>query len=70
MTLRLFAIGLVSMLGQVVLLRELNVAFFGSELIYILALGLWLLWTAIGAAVGRLGLCCPPCGSRWPRWPT
>ncbi len=41
------------MLGQVVLLRELNVAFFGSELIYILALGVWLFWTAAGAAMGR-----------------
>jgi spermidine synthase len=49
----LLAIGLISMLGQVVLLRELNVAFFGSELIYILALGVWLLWTATGAAIGR-----------------
>jgi spermidine synthase len=46
-------IGLISILGQVVLLRELNVAFFGSELIYILALGIWLLWTAVGASVGR-----------------
>jgi spermidine synthase len=49
----LLAIGVVSILGQVVLLRELNVAFFGSELIYILALGVWMFWTAIGAAAGR-----------------
>jgi spermidine synthase len=49
----LLAIGAVSLLGQVVLLRELNVAFFGSELVYILAIGIWLLWTAVGAAVGR-----------------
>jgi len=47
------AVGLVSILGQVVLLRELNVAFYGSELIYVLALGLWLLWTAVGAMAGR-----------------
>ena len=53
MILWLFAIGVISMLGQVVLLRELNVAFYGSELIYILGLGLWLLWTAVGAAAGR-----------------
>ena len=53
MTICLFAIGLISILGQVVLLRELNVAFYGSELIYILALGMWLLWTGLGAAVGR-----------------
>ena len=53
MILWLLAIGLISVLGQVVLLRELNVAFYGSELIYVLALGVWLLWTATGAAVGR-----------------
>jgi len=53
MTIWLFAIGLISILGQVVLLRELNVAFYGSELVYILSLGLWLLWTGLGAAVGR-----------------
>jgi spermidine synthase len=55
MVLWLLAVGLVSILGQVVLLRELNVAFFGSELIYILALGVWLFWTAVGAAAGRRG---------------
>ncbi|HQT92094.1 MAG TPA: hypothetical protein PL001_08710, partial [Candidatus Kryptobacter bacterium] len=49
----LITIGLVSILGQVVILRELNVAFYGIELIYILSLGFWLLGTAIGAAVGR-----------------
>ncbi len=37
------------MLGQVVILRELNVAFYGIELIYILALGIWLFATATGA---------------------
>lgn len=53
MILWLVAIGVISLLGQVVLLRELNVAFYGSELIYVLALGLWMLWTATGAALGR-----------------
>jgi spermidine synthase len=52
MALPLLLIGLVSMLGQVVLLRELSVAFFGSELIYALALGVWLLGSAAGAALG------------------
>src|SRR5690606_27287358 len=47
------AIGLISILGQVVLIRELNVAFYGVELIYLLALGIWLLWTAAGAVIGR-----------------
>lgn len=53
MTFYLFIIGLVSILGQVVILRELEVAFYGVELIYVLALGAWLLWTAIGALIGR-----------------
>jgi spermidine synthase len=49
----LLSIGLISILGQVVLLRELNVSFYGVELIYILAMGIWLFWTAMGAVVGR-----------------
>ena len=53
MTIYLFAIGLISILGQVVLLRELNVSFYGVELIYILSLGIWLFWTAAGAVIGR-----------------
>ena len=53
MIIYLFAIGLISILGQVVLLRELNVSFYGVELIYILAMGIWLFWTAVGAVVGR-----------------
>jgi spermidine synthase len=53
MTAILFIIGLISILGQVVLLRELNVASFGVELVYVLALGFWLLATALGALSGR-----------------
>lgn len=53
MIIPLFSIGLISILGQVVLLRELNVSFYGVELIYLLALGVWLFWTAIGALIGR-----------------
>lgn len=53
MNISLFVTGLISILGQVVLLRELNVAFFGVELIYLLALGIWLFWTAVGAVIGR-----------------
>ncbi len=49
----LFLIGLISILGQVVLLREMAVAFYGIELIYSLALGIWLLWTALGATISR-----------------
>jgi spermidine synthase len=53
MIIYLLAIGLISILGQVVLLRELNVSFYGVELIYLLALGIWLFWTAVGALIGR-----------------
>jgi spermidine synthase len=49
----LFAVGFVSILGQVVLLRELNVAFYGIELIYTLALGIWLLSSACGTMISR-----------------
>lgn len=49
----LLTIGFISILGQVLILRELNVAFYGVELIYILAIGFWLLWTATGALIGR-----------------
>jgi spermidine synthase len=49
----LFAVGFVSILGQVVLLRELNVAFYGVELIYTIALGIWLLFSACGTMIGR-----------------
>ncbi|HQL89743.1 MAG TPA: hypothetical protein PLQ15_04005 [Syntrophales bacterium] len=45
----LFIVGVVSIAAQVVLLRELNVAAFGVELVYILALGVWLAATALGA---------------------
>jgi spermidine synthase len=53
MRLRLLAVGAISLLGQVVLLRELEVAFFGTELVLVLGLGAWLLGTAAGAASGR-----------------
>jgi len=45
--------GFISILGQVVILRELNVAFYGIELIYIIALGIWLLGTAAGTISGK-----------------
>ena len=56
----LFVVGFLSMLGQVVLLRELAVASFGVELIYLLALGLWLAAGAAGAALGGRGAAAPP----------
>lgn len=48
----LFLTGFVSLIGQIILLRELNVAFFGVELIYLIALGVWLLLAAIGTLAG------------------
>ena len=53
MRLILFNIGLFSLLNQVLLLRELAVASYGVELIYLFALGVWLLFTAAGAMLGR-----------------
>src|SRR5512139_1530098 len=50
---RLAAVGFLSMVGQVALLRELAVASFGVELIYLLGLGLWLASGALGAVAGR-----------------
>ena len=49
----LFNIGLISILSQVILLRELAVAFYGVELIYLFALGIWLFFTAAGAMISR-----------------
>ncbi len=53
MRLHLFAVGAIALLAQVVLLRECEVAFFGSELVLVLGLGAWLLGSAAGAAPGR-----------------
>ncbi len=46
----LFLVGLLALLCQVVLLRELNVAFFGVELVYAVALAAWMAGSAAGAA--------------------
>ncbi|MFH0997526.1 MAG: hypothetical protein V1844_18815 [Pseudomonadota bacterium] len=53
----LFGIGIVSVLGQVVLFRELMVAGYGVELICVLALGAWMLFNAAGVflAASRRG---------------
>lgn len=49
----LFAVGFISILSQTALLRELSVAFYGVELIYTLAIGIWLLCSACGAMLRR-----------------
>ncbi len=53
MPFQLFIVGLTSILGQVAVLRELNVAFYGEELTYILSIGGWMACTAAGAYWGR-----------------
>src|ERR1035438_6800684 len=49
----LFLTGFVSILGQIVLLRELNIAFRGIELVYTLAFSSWLIGTALGVSLGK-----------------
>jgi spermidine synthase len=49
----LLAAGALSMVAQVVVLRELVAALYGVELLYVLALGSWLVGTAVGSAAGR-----------------
>lgn len=53
---QVFLAGLLSIVAQVILLRELSAAFYGVDLIYLLALGAWLLWTAVGALLGHRSL--------------
>jgi spermidine synthase len=48
----LISIGFISILGQSVLLRELSVAAYGIDLIYTLALGIWLFFSACGTILG------------------
>ncbi len=47
----LATVGVLSTAGQVLLLRELAATFYGNELVYGIALAIWLLWAAAGAAV-------------------
>jgi len=55
-------IGFTSVIAQVVLMRELMVAFYGNEISLGIVLACWLLWTALGSGVfGRL------CAQRDPR---
>jgi spermidine synthase len=49
----LFATGLITLLAQVVLLREILVSLGGAELLYVFALGIWLLFSAFGTTLGR-----------------
>ena len=49
----LVLIGFTAIIGQIVLLRELVVVFYGNEICFGLILASWLLWTALGS--GLLG---------------
>jgi len=62
---RLFLVGLLALLCQVVLLRELNVAFYGVELVYAIALAAWMAGGAAGAAFLHRRLRATPGRLRW-----
>ncbi len=48
----LIALGLTSIISQLIIIRELIVSFYGNEIFIGLALASWLLWVAIGAIIG------------------
>src|SRR3989338_10605401 len=50
-----FILGLTSMIGQIIIIRELIVVFYGNELSLGIILASWLFWVAFGSLVlGRL----------------
>lgn len=50
-----FVLGLTSMIGQIIIIRELMVVFYGNELSLGAILASWLFWTSFGSyALGRL----------------
>ncbi len=51
----LFLIGFVAIVGQILLIRELLVIFYGNELSTAIILASWLIWTSLGSAtLGRI----------------
>jgi spermidine synthase len=51
----LFLIGFVAIVGQILLIRELLVVFYGNELSTAIILASWLIWTSLGSAtLGRI----------------
>ncbi|MFW6159473.1 MAG: hypothetical protein ACOC8E_08960, partial [Planctomycetota bacterium] len=55
LTLAAFAAGLIAILGQSLIVRELVIAFLGNELVIGVTLGAWLFWTGLGSTtLGRL----------------
>lgn len=49
----LLLVGFLSIFGQVILLRELLVLFYGSELILLVGISFWMIWVGAGAWLGR-----------------
>ncbi|MGB9706647.1 MAG: hypothetical protein ACPLXP_01040 [Microgenomates group bacterium] len=47
-----FLLGLISILGQAVILREITSLFYGNEIFYGLGLGSWLLFVGLGSFLG------------------
>ena len=57
----IIAAGFAATVGQILLLRELLVLFYGNEMSTALVLAGWLLWTALGSALSaRLLAGTPP----------
>ena len=51
----LFLIGFAAIVGQIILIRELLVVFYGNELSTAIILASWLIWTSLGSAtLGRI----------------
>jgi len=51
----LFLIGFLAIVGQIILIRELLVIFYGNELSTAIILASWLIWTSLGSAtLGRI----------------
>jgi len=50
--LSLFILGLTSLVGQMILIRELSISFYGNEFFIGIILAFWLLWVGIGGFTG------------------
>lgn len=49
----LFGLGLVSIVSQVIVLRELTISFYGNEFFIGIAIAAWLAWVALGSTAPR-----------------
>lgn len=48
-----FLLGLISLVGQATLLREMATLFYGNEIVYSLGLGIWLAFTGLGSLLSK-----------------